>query len=73
MKCYQKYGFRWEEVEKESGLQLVYKTGGVNFAKTEQMGHLIDKYAEVMETNGFRYVLYNEHLICSPITWKRNF
>ncbi|KAK3086210.1 hypothetical protein FSP39_015259 [Pinctada imbricata] len=45
----------WEEVEKESGVQLVYKTGGVNWAKTEEMGYLIDKYAEAMTTHNIKY------------------
>ena len=46
--------FRWESVEQESGVQLVYKTGGVNWAKKEEMGYLIDKYAEAMDTHNIR-------------------
>lgn len=45
----------WEEVEKEAGVQLVYKTGGVNWAKKAEMGHLIDKYAVAMDANNIRY------------------
>lgn len=50
------YGFvvflrRWEEVERESGVQLVYKVGGVQFAKKSEMGATIDAYAEAMDAN----------------------
>lgn len=47
--------YSWEEVEKEAGVQLVYKTGGVNWAKKAEMGHLIDKYAVAMDANNIRY------------------
>lgn len=45
---------RWEEVERESGVQLVYKTGGVNLARRDEMGNIIDKYAEAMSANNIR-------------------
>lgn len=52
---YSLFVYSWEEVEKEAGVQLVYKTGGVNWAKKSEMGHLIDKYAVAMDANNIRY------------------
>ena len=46
----------WEEVEKESGLQLVYKTGGINFSRKGGIGEsIVDRYAESMDANGIKY------------------
>lgn len=45
----------WHEVEKESGLQLVHMTGGVQYAKKAEMEHVIDKYAEAMAANNIKY------------------
>ena len=42
-------------VEKESGVQLVYKTGGVNFTKTE-MAHELNTYTAAMDASNIRYL-----------------
>ncbi|CAG2205547.1 unnamed protein product [Mytilus edulis] len=44
----------WEAVEKESGLQLVYNTGGVQFTRKDEMSHVIDAYAKAMAENNIR-------------------
>ena len=48
---------RWEAVEKEAGLQLVYNTGGVQFTRKDEMSHVIDAYAKAMAENNIRYFL----------------
>jgi len=45
---------RWEEVEEESGTQLVYNTGGVQLAKKDEMAFVIDQYAKAMSENNIR-------------------
>ncbi|XP_022096174.1 uncharacterized protein LOC110982213 [Acanthaster planci] len=46
----------WEEVEKDSGLQLVYKTGGVNFSRRGGLGEkIVERYAESMQENGIEF------------------
>ncbi|XP_069112883.1 monomeric sarcosine oxidase-like isoform X2 [Argopecten irradians] len=45
----------WKEVEEESGIKLVYMTGGVQFAKRNEMGEVIDKYAKAMDANNIKY------------------
>jgi hypothetical protein len=46
--------YRWEEVEEESGTQLVYNTGGVQLAKKDEMAFVIDQYAKAMSENNIR-------------------
>lgn len=46
---------RWEEVEKESGIKVVYNTGGVQFAKKNEMSHVIEAYAKAMGDNNIRF------------------
>lgn len=50
--------YSWEEVEKEVGVQLVYKIGGVNWVKKVEMGYLIDKYVVVMDVNNIWYKIF---------------
>lgn len=45
----------WEEVEKESGLQLVHVTGGINFSRKGEMEHIVDKYAKAMSENNISF------------------
>ncbi|XP_064611531.1 monomeric sarcosine oxidase-like [Liolophura sinensis] len=45
----------WEAVEQESGVQLVYKVGAIQFAKKSVMGATIDAYAEAMDANQIPY------------------
>ena len=41
----------WGEAEKESGIQLVYKTGGLDIAKKSEPGiDVLEKYAEAMDS-----------------------
>lgn len=42
-------------MEKEAGLQVVFNTGGVQFAKKDEMSHVIDAYAKAMKDNCIRY------------------
>ena len=56
--------YRWEVVEEESGVQLLYKTGGVNFAKTE-MAHELDTYTAAMDAHNIRFPInafYNHYI-----------
>lgn len=40
---------RWEEVEEESGVQLVYKTGSLDLTrKNSPRAHVLEKYAAAM-------------------------
>ncbi|XP_078688309.1 monomeric sarcosine oxidase-like [Branchiostoma floridae x Branchiostoma belcheri] len=46
----------WEEVERESGLQLVYKTGGLDFTlKGGPQEWLMEEYAKAMDAQGIPY------------------
>ncbi|XP_038069951.1 monomeric sarcosine oxidase-like [Patiria miniata] len=46
----------WDEVEKESGLQLVYKTGGINFSRRGGLAEkIVDRYAESMQENDIEF------------------
>eukprot|EP00058_Branchiostoma_floridae_P008581 XP_002594069.1 hypothetical protein BRAFLDRAFT_68491 [Branchiostoma floridae] len=46
----------WEEVERESGLQLVYKTGGLDFTlKGGPQEWLMEEYAKAMDAQNIPY------------------
>ncbi len=43
----------WEEAERESGEQLVFKTGGLNLAKKGTISEkVLKQYAETLEKQG---------------------
>ena len=39
--------FSWEEMERESGIQVLFRTGGILFSKKKQEG-ITRKYANAM-------------------------
>ena len=43
--------------EEDSGIQLVYRTGGLLLAKKGETDHLAQKYADAMTTHGIPLVL----------------
>jgi hypothetical protein len=43
--------------EEESGIQLVYKTGGLLLAKKGETDHLAKKYADAMATHNIPLVI----------------
>jgi sarcosine oxidase len=58
----------WREVEAESGLQLVHRTGGVIFSQPDSSGnYMVDAYAQAMRQTGIPF----EQL--SPVTLSQRF
>ncbi|BFZ07718.1 hypothetical protein BsWGS_10757 [Bradybaena similaris] len=57
--CYTKltpYTFTaWQEVERESGMQLVYKSGGLNIADKGVTDYIMDEYEESMKADKIPY------------------
>ncbi|XP_077982862.1 monomeric sarcosine oxidase-like [Glandiceps talaboti] len=54
----------FEEVERESGLQLVYKCGGLEFARSGSAGtRIIELYAEAMDKQNIPYERLNANQI----------
>ncbi|KAL3852207.1 hypothetical protein ACJMK2_015879 [Sinanodonta woodiana] len=45
----------WEEVERESGLKVLYKTGSLQVARKGEMDDLIKKYADSMKKENIDY------------------
>ncbi|CAH1265569.1 PIPOX [Branchiostoma lanceolatum] len=45
----------WEEVEKESGLKLLYKTGGLDFTLKGPLEEVMEDYAKAMDSQGIPY------------------
>lgn len=45
----------WDEVEKESGMQVVFKCGGLNLSETEETHDVLEKYADAMKRHNIDY------------------
>ncbi|KAL5022048.1 hypothetical protein ScPMuIL_001203 [Solemya velum] len=45
----------WSEVERESGLQLVYRTGGLSIGEKGVSDHITSEYARAMAANNISY------------------
>ena len=53
------FEIRWEEVEKESGYQLVYKPGSLSLADTPDGIAVLEKYAAKMAEAGIPFERFN--------------
>ncbi|KAJ8302668.1 hypothetical protein KUTeg_019064 [Tegillarca granosa] len=49
----------WAEVEEESGIQLVHKTGCIQFAKKGEVDDLLKKYTDSMSNCNISYEVLN--------------
>ncbi|XP_055955783.1 monomeric sarcosine oxidase-like isoform X2 [Patella vulgata] len=45
----------WHEVEKESGVQLVYKSGGLNMSRRGEADLIMENYAKAMDDQNIKY------------------
>ncbi|XP_055955263.1 monomeric sarcosine oxidase [Patella vulgata] len=45
----------WREVEKEAGVQLVYKTGGLTMCRRGEMDLVFEEYANAMDRKNIKY------------------
>ncbi|XP_055878715.1 monomeric sarcosine oxidase-like [Biomphalaria glabrata] len=49
----------WETVEQESGIQLVYKPGGLTISEKGKTDHILTEYEEAMRRHGIPYQKWN--------------